>query len=100
MMSSMRRLALSLALLAAVAGAACGDPPDKEMQQAQGAIDAARAAGAAVYATEEFSAAETALKNSRVAAAERGYPLALNHPLASRERAQEAAKAAADRKAV
>ena len=60
----MRRILLSLAVLAAVAGAACGDPPDKEMQQAQGAIDAARAAGADQYAREEFTAAEDALKRS------------------------------------
>src|SRR5436190_334264 len=46
-MSFVRRLTLSLAVVAAVSSAACGDPPEKEMQQAQGAIDAARAAGAA-----------------------------------------------------
>src|SRR3954449_13445947 len=98
-MSSMRRLLLSLAVLAAVAGAACGDPPDKEMQQAQGAIDAARAAGADQYAREEFTAAQEALKHANEAVADRDYRLALNYALDSRERAQNAAAMAADGKA-
>ena len=76
------------------------DPPDKEIQQAQGAIDAARAAGAAVYAKDEFAAAETALKNARDAVDQRDYRLALNYALDSRERAQSAAKEAADNKAI
>src|SRR5438132_311457 len=67
-MSSTRRFFLSLAVLAAVAGAACGDPPDREMQQAQGAIDAPRAAGADQYARDAFTAAEAALKRSPAAA--------------------------------
>src|SRR5438270_3094273 len=98
-MSSMRRLVLSLAVLAAIAGAACGDPPDKEMQQAQGAIDAARAAGADQYAREEFSAAEDALKRSHEAVAQRDYRQALNNALDARERAQNAAKESVNRKA-
>jgi hypothetical protein len=99
-MSSLRRLVVSLAVLAAVAGAACGDPPDKEMQQAQGAIDAARAAGADQYAREEFAAAEDALKRSHDAVAQRDYRQALNTALDARERAQAAAKESADRKAI
>lgn len=70
------------------------------MQQAQGAIDAARAVGADEYAHGEFVAAEDALKHAREAVEERDYRLALNHALDSRERAQDAAKEAADRKAV
>lgn len=73
-----------------------GDPPEKEMQQAQGAIDAARAAGADRYAVEEFTAATEALKNANIAAQQRDYRLALNHALDSLERAQNAAKQAAD----
>ena len=39
----------------ALHGGACGgDPPEKEMQQAQGAIDAARAAGAEQYAARRI----------------------------------------------
>ena len=99
-MSSTRRLFLSLAVLAAVAGAACGDPPDKEMQQAQGAIDAARAAGADQYAREEFTAAEDALKRSHDAVAQRDYRQALNTALDARERAQAAAKESVNTKAI
>jgi len=95
----MRRLVLSLALLAAVAGAACGDPPDKEMQQAQGAIDAARAAGADQYAREEFTAAEEALKRAHTAVDQRDYRQALNAALDARERAQAAAKESVNKKA-
>ena len=98
-MSSTRRLLLSLAVLAAVAGAACGDPPDKEMQQAQGAIDAARAAGADQYAREEFTAAEDALKRSHEAVEQRDYRQALNTALDARERAQAAAKESVNKKA-
>ena len=99
-MSSLRRLCLSVAVLAAVAGAACGDPPDKEMQQAQGAIDAARAAGADQYAREEFAAAEDALKRSYDAVAQRDYRQALNTALDARERAQAATKESVNRKAI
>lgn len=69
------------------------------MQQAQGAIDAARAVGADEYAHDEFVAAEDALKRAHEAADERDYRLALNHALDSRERAQTAAREASDRKA-
>jgi hypothetical protein len=98
-MSSTRRLFLSLAVAAAMAGAACGDPPDKEMQQAQGAIDAARAAGADQYAREEFTAAEDALKRSHEAVDQRDYRQALNTALDARERAQAAAKESVNKKA-
>jgi hypothetical protein len=77
--------------------AACGgEPPDKEMQQAQGAIDAARAAGADLYAAEEFTAAQAALSRAEDAVGARDYRLALDHALDSRQRAQNAAKLAAD----
>jgi hypothetical protein len=91
-MSSLRRIVPSLALFAAVMGAACGDPPEKEMQQAQGAIDAARATGADQYARDEFNAAEAALKRAQDAVAQRDYRQALNDALDARERAQTAAK--------
>ena len=73
-----------LALLVLFTTACGGDPPDKEMQQAQGAIDAARAAGAAVYATEELAAAQLALTRAEEAVSARDYRLALNHALDSR----------------
>jgi hypothetical protein len=90
---------LSLAIVAALASAACGDPPEKEMQQAQGAIDAARAAGADQYARAEFTAAEDALKRARDAVDQRDYRQALDAALDARERAQTAAKEAVNGKA-
>jgi hypothetical protein len=98
-MPSWRRFLLSSAVVAAMMGTACGDPPDKEIQQAQTAVDAARAAGADQFAHEEFAAAEDALKRSHEAVAQRDYRLALNAALDARERAQTAAKQAADEKA-
>ena len=93
----MRRLAVGLLLTLSVA---CGGgPPDTEMQQAQGAIDAARAAGADAYAHDEFAAAQASLKNAQDAVAQRDYRLALTYALDSRERAQNAAREAGDHKA-
>lgn len=87
-------------VLVTVLGAACAAPPQKEMDQADGAIATARAAGAAQYASEEFSAAEAALKRSHDAVAQRDYRQALNHALDARERAQTAAREAADKMAI
>lgn len=86
-------------VLAALLASACTSPPNKEMDQAQGAIDAARAAGAERYAATELSAANTALKNANDAVQQGDYRLALNHALDSREQAQNAARVAADTKA-
>lgn len=86
-------------LLAALLMSGCAEPPNKEMDLAQGAIDAARAAGAEKYATTEYSAATEALKNSNDAVAARDYRLALNYALESHEHAQNAARDAADAKA-
>jgi hypothetical protein len=91
-------LSVALASVAALTSVACADPPDKEIQQAQGAIDTARAAGADQYAHDEFAAAEDALKRAHEAVGQRDYRLALNNALDARERAQSAVKEAADRK--
>jgi hypothetical protein len=94
------RLDLGAQLLCvALLSSACGSPPTREMDQAQGAIDAARAAGADRYATDEYQAAVAALKQSNDAVALRDYRLALNYALDSRERAQIAARNAADQRA-
>jgi hypothetical protein len=79
---------------------ACATPPSREMDQAQGAIDAARAAGADRYATAQYEGAVKALENAHTAVAQRDYRLALNHALDSRDRAQNAAKEAASQQAV
>jgi hypothetical protein len=86
-------------LAAALAAGACAEPPNTEMDQAQGALDAARAAGAEQYARDEYRAAADALKRSHEAVAQSDYRLALNHALDSRERAQNAARQAAEGKA-
>ncbi len=78
---------------------ACAEPPHKEMNQAQGAIDAARAAGAAQYASAELTGAIDALKRSEDAAILRDYRLALSHAIDSRERAQNAARTAGETRA-
>jgi hypothetical protein len=95
----MPRWPLPLLALCTLLASACAEPPHKEMDQAQGAIDAARAAGAEQYAVTEYGAATTALKNSNDAVAVRDYRLALNYALESREHAQNAAREAADTKA-
>lgn len=66
---------------------------------AQGAIDAARAAGGEQYAPEPFKAATSALQEAHDAVGQRDYRLALSRALDAHERAQEAARGAADGKA-
>jgi uncharacterized protein DUF4398 len=92
-------LRLSACVIAALVLVACGDPPNKEMDQAQGAIDAARAAGADRYAANEYTAATEALKRAQDAVAQRDYRQALNEALDSREHAQNAAREAAETRA-
>jgi hypothetical protein len=82
-----------------LASGACAEPPNKELHEAQGAIDAAKAAGAERYATDELTAAQRALDQANAAVAQRDYRLALNHALDSRERAQSAARQAATERA-
>ena len=91
-----RRRDVLLGTILVLLTACGGEPPEKEMQQAQGAIDAARAAGASQYAPDEFKAAVTALDHARQAADARDYRQALNDALDSRERAQEAARQSAE----
>jgi hypothetical protein len=93
-----RRLLSAIAFCALMAGA-CGTPPDKELQQAQTAIEAARAAGADRFAAEEFAAAQSALARANDAVAQRDYRLALNNALDARERAQNAVRDATSRMA-
>ena len=81
-----------------VVAAACGnDPPNKEIQQAQSAIQVARTAGADEYAREELVAADEALKRAHDAVGQRDYRLALDNAIESREQAQNAAKEATER---
>ena len=95
----MLRAGRRLALIIVILSASCAEPPNKEMNQAQGAIDAARAAGADKFAAAEFTAATDALKRSEDAVAAGDYRLALNHAIDSRERAANAAKLAVEGRA-
>lgn len=92
----MSRWSLPVCLSLVLLVLACSEPPNKEMDQAQGALDAARAAGAERFAALQFAGAADALARSRSAAATGDYRLALNHALDSRDRAQTAAREAAD----
>lgn len=93
-------LLLPVLLVHVLLATGCAEPPDKEINQAQGAIDAAVAAGADKYAAEEHKAAVTALHESHEAVRQRDYRLALNRALDARERGQEAAGQAAAQKAI
>ena len=90
----MRRVPALLCALLVCAG--CSEPPQKEISEAQGAIDAARAVGAEQYASAEFGAATTALKEAQDAVQQRDYRLALSRAIDASQRAQEAARLAAD----
>lgn len=90
-------LLCTMALLVLTAG--CSEPPQKEIDRAQQAIDAARAAGAEHYAPETFAAATDALKQSHEAVDQRDYRLALSRAVDASDRAQDAAREAADNKA-
>lgn len=90
---------LGTIMCAVVLLAACSEPPKKEIDQAQQAVDTARQAGAEQYAPEAFAAATSALQQAREAVDQRDYRLALSRAVDASERAQDAARAAADNKA-
>jgi hypothetical protein len=95
----MLRVVRRLAVIITILSAGCAEPPSKDMNQAQGAIEAARAAGADKFAAVEFTAAVDALKRSEDAVAAGDYRQALSHAIDSRERAQNAARQAVDGRA-
>jgi hypothetical protein len=94
-----RRLVLQLVIVAALISAGCSEPPQKEIDAAQTAVDAAKAVGAEGYAAEEYSAAVTALQKSRDSVTQRDYRQALNYAIDARQRADESAKQTATAKA-
>jgi Mg-chelatase subunit ChlI len=79
--------------------AGCSAPPQKEIDQAQAAVDAARAAGADKYASDDFAAASSSLDKAREAVDQRDYRQALNYAIDSRRRAADATREATDGKA-
>jgi Domain of unknown function (DUF4398) len=98
-MPRLRPISMGLVSISLAFTLACSEPPTKEMNQAQGAIDAARSAGAERYAPDEYKAAAAALERSKQSVTERDYRSALNFALDARERARDAARAGADRMA-
>jgi hypothetical protein len=96
----MRRLALAVFVVSSLTMvAACSQPPAKERGQAEGAIAAARAASAEVYAADELLAAEAALARYDDAVTQKDYRQALNAALDARDRGYEAVKRASTAKA-
>jgi hypothetical protein len=86
-----------LALCGAAAG--CAEPPTKEIDQAQAAIEVAVSAGAERFAPAELAGARMAFTQAQDSVAQREFKLALSHALDSRERAQTATRAAAQARA-
>jgi hypothetical protein len=86
-------------LLCALGPAGCSSPPQKEREQAEAAITAARAADADAYAREELQAAIAQLSEYDRAVAQGDYRLALSHALSARDGALNAASVARERKA-
>lgn len=96
----MRRLSAMLCtVVCTIVLSGCSEPPQREIDRAQGAIDAARAAGAEPYAPEALAAATSALQQSHEAVDQRDYRLALSRAVDAYDRAQDAARLAADGKA-
>lgn len=95
----MRRFVTQLVLIAALVGAGCSEPPQKEIDAAQTAVDSAKTAGAEGYAPDEYNAAVAALQKSRDSVTQRDYRQALNYAIDARQRADESAKQTATAKA-
>lgn len=92
--STAARLCAVLAVSLIAGG--CAEPPQREIDQAQAAIEVAVSAGADRFASEALVGARTALMQARDAVNQRDYKLALSHALDSREKAQTAARAAGE----
>jgi hypothetical protein len=95
----MRRLSVMLCTaVCTIVLSGCSEPPQGEINRAQVAIDAARAAGAERYAPEALAAATSALQQSHESVEQRDYRLALSRAVDAYDRAQDAARLAADGK--
>jgi multidrug efflux pump subunit AcrA (membrane-fusion protein) len=77
---------------------ACSEPPQKEIDQAQAAVDLARTGGADRYATEEYAAAVAGVQKAHAAVDQRDYRQALSYAIDARQRAQDALRQAAEAK--
>jgi hypothetical protein len=77
----------------------CAAPPNREIGDAQQALNRAKGAGAEQYASESYTAAADAYRLANEAVMAGDYRLALNRALESREHAQTATREATDAKA-
>ena len=77
---------------------ACSEPPQKEIDQAQAAVDLARTGGAEIYAAEEYTAAAAGVQKAHAAVDQRDYRQALSHAIDARQRAQSALRQASEGK--
>ena len=84
-------------LLGALAG--CSEPPQKEIDEARSAIEAAQASGADVYAPEEYAGAAATLQKARASVEQRDYRQALSYAIDARQRAIEASRVVPDARA-
>jgi len=78
--------------------AGCSEPPQKEIDQAQAAVDLARTGGAEIYAAEEYTAAAAGVQKAHAAVDQRDYRQALSYAIDARQRAQSALRQAAEGK--
>jgi uncharacterized protein DUF4398 len=90
------RIPLLATVLLLLAG--CSEPPQKEIDQAQAAVDLARAAGAETYAAEEYAGATAGVQKARASVDQRDYRQALSYAIDARQRAQNALRQAQDAK--
>ncbi len=88
-------LILTVVLLVATG---CSGPPQKEIDEAQTALDLARTAGADKFAPEEYTAATAGLQKAHAAVEQRDYNQALSFAIDARQRAQNAIRQAAEGK--
>jgi hypothetical protein len=88
-------LVLTVVLLVATG---CSGPPQKEIDEAQTAVDLARTAGADTFAPEEYTAATAGLQKAHAAVEQRDYNQALSFAIDARQRAQNAIRQAAEGK--
>lgn len=86
-------------MLLLLVAAGCSEPPQREIDQAQTALDLARTAGADKYATVEYADAAAALQKARASVDQRDYRQAFNYAIDSRQRSHDAIRQAADGKA-
>lgn len=94
-----RRLPTLLLTLCAAWLAGCSAPPQKERDQAESAVAAAKAADGAEYAPDDLQKAVASLAEYDRAVAQGDYRLALSQAISARDSAYHAAKVAGERKA-